>query len=80
MGRGACTSSDGARPDPMTRQDINPNRDWHLRAKLGVSAILSGCLLGKVMVGRVPENVTDAEIEALIKEVPSRSRTQGRIV
>lgn len=62
----------------MTRQDLNPNRDWHLRAKLGVSPILSGRLLGKVMVGKVPNNVTDAKIEALLKEVPLPAKNTGQ--
>lgn len=62
--------SDAARPDPITRQDLNPNRDWHFRPKPGVNPVLSGRLLGKVMIGKVPNNLTDAGIEAILKEVP----------
>lgn len=70
--------SDGARPDPMARQDLNPSRDWHFRAKLGVSPILSGRLLGKVMVGKVPNNVTDANMEDLLRKVPLPIKNTGQ--
>ncbi|KAE8148038.1 hypothetical protein BDV25DRAFT_159097 [Aspergillus avenaceus] len=56
--------SDAAMPDPHTRVDHNPNRDWIFRPKHRVNAELSGRLLGRVMVGKVPNNVPDAHIEA----------------
>lgn len=41
----ACDISNGTRPDPMTRQDLNPNYDWqfwpNLRVDLTAAVIFS---------------------------------------
>jgi hypothetical protein len=62
--------SNGAKPDPITRQDLNPNFEWRFRTSLRVNHRLSGHLLGRVMIGKVPNNVTDAQIEAILGAVP----------
>lgn len=53
-----------------SRQDLNPNRAGQFRAS--VNPVLNGRLLGKVMVGKVPNSVTDADIEALLRKCPFR--------
>lgn len=62
--------SDGAKPDPTTRHDLNPDREWLFRAEEGVNPLRSGHLLGRVMIGKVPNHVTDADIEDLLRKVP----------
>lgn len=64
--------SDAAKPDPETRQDHNPNYDWHFRAKRAVNndPFVGGNLLGRVMIGKVPNHITDADIEDLLGQVP----------
>ncbi|RMZ76315.1 hypothetical protein DV738_g4993, partial [Chaetothyriales sp. CBS 135597] len=62
--------SDASIPDPLTRRDLNPNHDWHFRPKLAVNPLLSGRLLGRIMIGKVPKDFTDDAIEALLKTVP----------
>lgn len=70
--------SDGARPgpDPQIQQDPNPNHDWHFRVRSdsGDSPSLSsgdqGRLLGRVMIGKVPNDVKDADVEEILKNVP----------
>ena len=62
----ALDVSDGIAVDPVTHRDLNPNLEWNFRAKADVS----GSLLGRVVIGKVPNKVTNAEIEALLREVP----------
>lgn len=63
--------SDAAKPDPATRRDLNPNYDWHVRAKRDANnPFVSGNLLGRVMIGKVPNHITDADIEDLLGKIP----------
>lgn len=62
--------SDGPHPDPMTGVDHNPNRDWVFRAKPNVNPMLSGHLLGRIMIGKVPRSVTHAEIQTCLESIP----------
>jgi hypothetical protein len=63
-------ASDGSMPDPLTRQELNPNHDWRFRYRMSVNPWISGRLLGRIMVGKVPANVTDDEIEAVLRKIP----------
>lgn len=58
--------SDGMAVDPITHRDLNPNLEWNFRAKTDAS----GSLLGKVMIGKVPNKVKNNEIESRLREVP----------
>ncbi|KND86749.1 hypothetical protein TOPH_08602 [Tolypocladium ophioglossoides CBS 100239] len=62
--------SDGATIDPDTWQDLNPSREWYFRPKHGVDPVRSGRLLGRIIIGKVPKNITDADIKALLADVP----------
>lgn len=62
----ALDVSDGIVVDPVAHRDLNPNLEWNFRAKADVS----GSLLGRVMIGKVPNKATNAEIEAMLREVP----------
>ncbi|OJZ80909.1 hypothetical protein ASPFODRAFT_704145 [Aspergillus luchuensis CBS 106.47] len=62
--------SDASVPDPITRLDTNPNHDWKFRVKKRVDIMGSGRLLGRIMIGKVPNNVTSTEIENVLASVP----------
>lgn len=68
-----CTAydvSDGAIPDPNTRQDLNPERNWFFRPKERVDPIRSGRLIGRVLIGKVPNHISDAQIQTILVAVP----------
>lgn len=62
--------SDAARPDPETRVDCNPNRDWVFRSKPNVDPLFSGHVLGRVMIGKVPNDIGTSAIEARLAAIP----------
>jgi hypothetical protein len=62
--------SDGVTPDPESRQDLNPERDWLFRSKEQVDPTRSGRLIGRVLIGKVPNRITDAEIKNILAAVP----------
>lgn len=62
--------SDASIPDNVNRRDLNPGHDWHFRPKHRVNPVMSGRLLGRVMIGKVPPRFTEGAIEALLREVP----------
>jgi hypothetical protein len=62
--------SDGAVPDPVSRQDTNPHRNWKFRSKTQVDPIRSGRLIGRVLIGKVPNNITDLQIQSILATVP----------
>jgi hypothetical protein len=49
---------------------FNPNFEWRFRATRGVDPLRSGRLLGRVMIGKVSNNVADTQIEAILRAVP----------
>ncbi|EXJ91608.1 hypothetical protein A1O3_00156 [Capronia epimyces CBS 606.96] len=57
-------------PDATTHHDLNPNHDWVFRTKVQVDDLHSGNQIGRIMIGKVPSDVTDSEIEAILNEVP----------
>jgi len=62
--------SDGAKPDPVTRQDTNSDYNWIFRSKTQVDPIRSGRLIGRVLIGKVPNNITDLQIQSILATVP----------
>jgi hypothetical protein len=61
--------TNGVDPDPDARVDRNPNRDWFFRVTTA-NLKTNGHLLGMVMIGEVPNNVSCSDIEARLKSVP----------
>lgn len=62
--------TDAACPNPVTRVDHNPELNWFFRARDNVDPALSGHILGRVMIGKIPNEVTYAGIQALLEMVP----------
>ncbi|CAG8921750.1 unnamed protein product [Penicillium salamii] len=62
--------SDGILLDPVNRVNLNPNGDWHFREKANMDPEENGNLLGRVMIGKVPNEVTYAEIHDFLRTIP----------
>lgn len=62
--------SDAAVPDPVLRLDRNPHRNWMFRPKARVDPVRSGRLIGRVLIGKVPNNITDLQIQSILATVP----------
>lgn len=56
--------------DPETRQNLNPNHDWFFRAQHDIDPAATGRMVGCIIVGKLPKNVSDSTIESLLGEVP----------
>jgi hypothetical protein len=62
--------SDGILLDPVRRVNLNPEGNWLFREKANINPEKSGHLLGRVMIGKVPNEVTYAEIHGLLRAIP----------
>ncbi|VUC31696.1 unnamed protein product [Clonostachys rosea] len=72
-GHPVCNSYDATDAfviDPITGQDLNPNLDWFFRAQHDINPSATGQLIGRIIVGKLPNDVTDSEIDALLATVP----------
>lgn len=58
--------SDAAIPDPETRVDHNPNHEWVFRS----NPIVSGSLLGLIMIGKISNGVEMSEIRTHLQSIP----------
>ncbi|KAN0079708.1 hypothetical protein V8E54_004922 [Elaphomyces granulatus] len=62
--------TNGVRLDGKTRTDLNPNRDWYFRLNEHVNPANNTHILGGIMVGKVPHEVTISQIEDILRPVP----------
>ncbi|KAJ5550595.1 hypothetical protein N7535_001462 [Penicillium sp. DV-2018c] len=51
-------------------RDLNPEGNWHFREKANHNPEKDGHFLGRVMIGKVPNEVTYAEIHGLLAAIP----------
>jgi hypothetical protein len=64
-------ATDSSEVDANTFRMNNPSMDWWFRAQPSVNPVLSPAkLLGRLVIGRVPEDVSDAELQDLFRSVP----------
>jgi hypothetical protein len=71
-GRDCCAYdvTNAAHPDPVTRVDFNPDRNWFFRATTNVNPMASTRLLGRVMIGKVPCATGYLDVENLLRSIP----------
>ncbi|OJD21612.1 hypothetical protein ACJ73_07050 [Blastomyces percursus] len=69
--------SDGVRLDSETGQDLNLERDWFFRIKNNVNPLDSGRLIGRVMIGKVPPQMTENDLEIILKDVALPDKELG---
>ena len=66
--------TNGVNVDPSTMTDLNPNQVWYRRSKLDVDPRNSTHLLGKIMIGKVPNHHGYSHIEAHLRSIPLPER------
>ncbi|CAG8151161.1 unnamed protein product [Penicillium salamii] len=62
--------SDGPLLDSVNRVNRNPEGNWRFRGNANIDPKEYGNLLGKVMIGKVPNEVTYAEIHGFLEAIP----------
>lgn len=62
--------SDGSGMDADTGQMRNTALDWEFRPKRLIDPLRSGRLLGRIIIGKIPNDVPVSAIEALLKDIP----------
>lgn len=63
-------ATDATEIDPVTWRMVNPTMDWWLRAKATVDPALSDKLIGRIIVGVVPREVSHAALKKLFEGIP----------
>ncbi|CAH0056352.1 unnamed protein product [Clonostachys solani] len=56
--------------DPKTREDLNPNHDWLFRAQHDIDPSATGRLIGRIIVGKLPNHVSKSNLDTLLADVP----------
>ncbi|GAB7339346.1 hypothetical protein MBLNU457_5991t1 [Dothideomycetes sp. NU457] len=71
--------SDAFRRDPDTLRDMNPERKWYFRAKVKIDPAKEPALLGRVVIGKLANSITDKEIKDVLSKVPlpDEDKTKG---
>ncbi|EKV04775.1 serine threonine protein kinase [Penicillium digitatum] len=62
--------SDGIILDPARRVNLNQEGNWFFRGRANINPEKSGHLLGRVMIGKVPNEVTYVELHGLLEAIP----------
>ncbi|KAJ5366644.1 hypothetical protein N7541_000585 [Penicillium brevicompactum] len=62
--------SNGIMTDKEGNFDLNPEGDWVFRDNSEVDPEWSGRVLGRVMIGKLPNDVPYAEIDSLLRSIP----------
>ncbi|KAI6767715.1 hypothetical protein HG530_005724 [Fusarium avenaceum] len=65
----AFEATDASEIDPVTFRMSNPTMDWYMRMKYPVDPELSGKLIGRIVIGQVPDGISDAQLRALFDKV-----------
>ncbi|KYK56532.1 hypothetical protein DCS_03532 [Drechmeria coniospora] len=63
-------ATDASEIDPVTFRLQNPTMDWWMRSRLDVHLELSGKLLGRIVIGQVPEEMSTADLKDVFDKVP----------
>ncbi|PNY27572.1 Uncharacterized protein TCAP_02502 [Tolypocladium capitatum] len=66
----AFEATDASNIDPVTFRMTNPTMDWRFRATENVDPTLSAKLLGRIVIGQVPDGVSSAELRDFFESVP----------
>jgi hypothetical protein len=66
----AYDATDMAVIDPKTGENSNPHMDWFFRPQHDIDPFANGRLIGRIIVGKLPKNVTGDEIDKLLAAVP----------
>lgn len=72
----AYDATDASEIDPVTFRLDNPTMDWWFRAKQNIDPALSTKLIGRIVIGQVPDGVLSDELQSLFEgvELPIKNR------
>lgn len=56
--------------DPETHEDLNPNLDWFFRTQHDIDPSATGQLIGRIIVGKLPNHVSKSNLDTLLADVP----------
>ena len=62
--------SNGARESPDGSTAPNPNGEWFFRGKGNVDPQRSSHLIGRILIGKIPNDISDAQIKEKLRQVP----------
>ncbi|KAJ5906028.1 uncharacterized protein N7473_002944 [Penicillium subrubescens] len=57
-------------PDSFLRFDSNPNREWRYRQKPHVDPTNSSTMVKKIMIGKLPNDITYSLIQSFLESIP----------
>ncbi|RSM18746.1 hypothetical protein CDV31_002466 [Fusarium ambrosium] len=65
----AYDATDASEIDPVTFRMNNPTMDWWFRVKENIDPTLSTKLIGRIVIGQVPDGVSSADLRSLFEGV-----------
>ncbi|RSL63552.1 hypothetical protein CEP54_005151 [Fusarium duplospermum] len=65
----AYDATDASEIDPVTFRMNNPSMDWWFRVKENIDPTLSTKLIGRIVIGQVPDGVSSADLRSLFERV-----------
>ncbi|RBR25536.1 uncharacterized protein FIESC28_01499 [Fusarium coffeatum] len=66
----AFEATDASDIDPVTFRMNNPTMGWWMRHKPNVNPDLSAKLLGRIVIGQIPDGVSGADLKKVFERVP----------
>ncbi|OAA51778.1 hypothetical protein NOR_00371 [Metarhizium rileyi] len=66
----AYEATDASEIDPVTFRMNNPHMDWWLRTREQIDPEVSSKLIGRVVIGQIPENVSDSQLHDFFLSIP----------
>ncbi|KAM5355126.1 hypothetical protein ACJ41O_001772 [Fusarium nematophilum] len=73
QGQDCCYSfdaTDTSEIDPVTFRMTNPTMDWWFRAKENVDPAVSDKLIGRIVIGELSDEVSNAELRDFFERIP----------
>ncbi|EPE09013.1 serine threonine protein kinase [Ophiostoma piceae UAMH 11346] len=69
-------ATDASEIDPVTFRMTNPTMDWLFRARDSVDLDTNSIILGRMVIGEVPEGMLFSELRDLLRAVPLPERNR----
>ncbi|KAK9434690.1 hypothetical protein VB005_09472 [Metarhizium brunneum] len=66
----AYEATDASEIDPVTFRMNNPHMNWWFRPKENIDPELSSKLIGRIVIGHIPEDVLNPELEEFFASIP----------
>ncbi|KAJ4265309.1 hypothetical protein NW762_004594 [Fusarium torreyae] len=65
----AFDATDASEIDPVTFRMNNPTMDWFFRSKINIDPMLSSKLLGRIVIGQIPDERSGEELSNFFERV-----------